>query len=90
MQHAISDRSEKDGASQPASPRQVCLTGQGSQQTSQVSKIRALYAAMGSRPLIVRFADDRAAILSAEALRVIELPLSHSSASIVSEQQHHG
>lgn len=71
---------QKDGASQPTGPAvETAFTatdGAGSH-SAAVSKIRALFDAMGGRPLIVRFADDRAAILSAEALKFI--PLSHEA-----------
>ena len=73
---------QKDGASIPARPA-VSLPFQGSHwvsgQDSARAKVRALFDVMGGKPMIVRFSDDRTAILSAEALRVIDIPLSHGA-----------
>lgn len=71
---------EKDGAIQADRPA-VYPHVAGSRDAMTVSeKIRALHEAMGAdRPIIVRFADDRAAILSAEALKFIPLHEGHSA-----------
>lgn len=66
----------KAGASKKARPAVYpaegrCTAGAVDYRT----KVRALFDAMGGKPLIVRFSDDRTAILSAEALKFI--PLSH-------------
>lgn len=41
------------------------------------AKLRALHAVVGT--CVVRFADGSAAVVSADALRVIDIPLSHEA-----------
>lgn len=68
---------QKDGASISPAPVRFA-TGSGSLTANDVTaKIRALFDAMGGKPMIVRFSDDRAAVLSAEALQIVHIPLSH-------------
>lgn len=62
---------EKDGASREAHPVRFA-TGSGSLTANDVpTKIRALFDAMGGKLMIVRFTDDRAAVLSAHTLEFI-------------------
>lgn len=60
----------------------VCPTVAGShvsngQVSDRRAKLRALHAVIGT--CIVRFADGSAAVVSADALRVIDFPLSHEA-----------
>lgn len=78
----------KDGASRQACPRQGCRHIAGSRDDMPVSsKIRALFDVLG--PCIVRTCDGGTHVLSAEALRVVNIPLSHSTASNPGAKQHH-
>ena len=72
---------DKAGDEVPLAPA-VCLTNAWSQVcASQVSdpraKLLALFHAFGGKPCLVRWDDGRTAILSAEALRVVDIPLTH-------------
>ena len=76
----------KDGASIAPAP---VPTSAGSHSASDPvrAKIRQLFEVLG--PCIVRTCDGGTHVLSAEALRVIEIPLSHSRASNPGAKQHH-
>ena len=74
----------KAGASPKASPAvktAFTATGSAGSHSAAVSdpraKLLALFHAFGGKPCLVRWDDGRTAILSAEALRVVDIPLTH-------------
>lgn len=89
------DHIEKDGASTQASPAKSTRpaftgrTGSGQVSDDLHAKLRAVVDAFGGKPCVVRLDDGRTAILSAEALRVVDIPLSHSSASNSEAKRNH-
>lgn len=73
---------QKDGASTQASPAVYPSGFKGRTGASQVpdnprAKLLALFHAFGGKPCLVRWDDGRTMILSAEALRVVDIPLTH-------------
>ena len=71
---------QKDGASNSARPA-VCPSGLSTGRTGTgqdlKGQIRQLYDVLG--PSILRLDDGRACVLSAQALQIVEIPLSHEA-----------